>query len=80
MKILLVMKLSNGNLATGSKDKTINIWNIKVDDGQTLTLRGHTDAVTCLAESQSKLLFSGSHDKTIKVWEIFSASILKTLG
>eukprot|EP01006_Ploeotia_vitrea_P060096 TRINITY_DN75297_c0_g1_i1.p1 TRINITY_DN75297_c0_g1~~TRINITY_DN75297_c0_g1_i1.p1 ORF type:complete len:530 (+),score=26.69 TRINITY_DN75297_c0_g1_i1:2-1591(+) len=45
-------------------------------DGQsfqtTVTLRGHTDLVTCGAFYGGEMLVSGSRDRTIRVWDIWN--------
>jgi WD40 repeat protein/tetratricopeptide (TPR) repeat protein len=57
-------------LASGSEDNTINIWD--VSDGSLLkTLKGHNDAVASVAFSpDGKTLASGSYDKSIKFWSL----------
>ncbi len=67
-------------LASGSRDKTIRIW-----DGHTdqllYTLKGHTDYVYCVAWSpDGTRLVSGSHDKTIRIWDGHSGLLLHTLA
>ena len=71
--------LENGDLASGSADKTIRIWN--VDDCSTIkVLEGHQDWVTCLLViAKGQLLASGSRDKTIKIWNIKSGHMVKEL-
>jgi len=61
-------------LASGSKDKTIKIWQQKYGQFkhiQTLDheSRGHTGWVISIACNKDGLLASGSHDKTIKIWQ-----------
>jgi WD40 repeat protein len=54
------------HLATGSLDRTINIWLLK--DGKLCqTLFGHTKGVWSLKFLSSTLLISGAYDATIKV-------------
>ncbi|MEL7408726.1 MAG: WD40 repeat domain-containing protein [Cyanobacteria bacterium J06558_2] len=55
-------------LASCSDDKTIQIRNI--ENGQFLSLHGHTDPVRTIAFSpDSRYLISGSGDKTVLIWE-----------
>ncbi len=42
-------------------------------------LRGHSDAVNCIACKESKL-FSGSVDRSIRVWDVESLECLIELG
>ena len=64
--------LANGDLASGSYDKTIIIWNTQ--NGQKKqTLVGHTDRVGSLVVLANGDLASGSNDKTIIIWKFKSA-------
>ncbi|HKQ06771.1 MAG TPA: hypothetical protein VJ464_16675 [Blastocatellia bacterium] len=66
-------------LASGSKDKTIKLW--EVSSGKPLgTLQGHEDSVLSVIFSpDGKVLASSSSDKTIKLWEAGSGKLLSTL-
>ena len=57
-------------LATGSQDKTVKVWNTKT--GQLLhTLSGHEKPVRGVTWSpDGKLLASGSDDHSIRIWEM----------
>ena len=58
--------LSNGNIASGSGDKTIKIWNVST--GECIhTLNGHTSCVYALTTLSDGKIGSGS-DNTIKIW------------
>jgi WD40 repeat protein len=59
--------LQNGDLASGSSDYTIKIWN-PIDGTLKRTLNGHTNVVYALTVLQNGDLASGSWDKTIKIW------------
>ena len=54
---------------TGSRDKTVRIWN---DQGKCLaTLVGHSDWVCSVAtyeQNGQTLIVSGSHDNTARIW------------
>ena len=56
--------LANGDLASGSDDMTINIWN-PLDGSLKITIKGHTDRVNALVGHSNGNLISGSKDKTI---------------
>lgn len=66
-------------LASGSRDKTIRIWDVSV--GQCLlTLNGHDNWVRGLAfHPGGKYLVSASDDKTIRVWDLRNKRCMKTL-
>ena len=56
-------------LASGSKDKTIKLWDLATGEEQA-TLEGHTDDVYSVAYSpDGKILASCSKDATIKLWD-----------
>ena len=57
--------LQNGDLASGSSDQTIKIWDI-LTGSMKRTLTGHTNSVVSLAVLQKGDLASGSLDKTIR--------------
>ena len=66
-------------LASGSKDKTIKLWNIET---KTIiaTLEGHSREVTSVAFDQTgTILASGSKDKTIKLWNIETKTVIANL-
>ena len=61
-----VIQLSSGNLASCSKDNTINIYNINRNEYQVIqTIKEHTECVTKIIELKNKQLVSCSFDKSI---------------
>jgi WD40 repeat protein len=67
-------------LASGSKDRTIKIW--EVATGKELrTLTGHSGVVLSVAYSpDGRYLASGSQDKTIKIWEVATGKVRTLTG
>lgn len=65
-------------IASGSSDKTIRIW--QLPNGQQLqTLAGHTDDVCSVTFSpDGKILASGSRDKTVKLWQVDTGQEIRT--
>ena len=61
-------------IASASHDETIKLWCWDVLSGALeclATLRGHEDAVMCVAfDSAGGLLVSGSFDTTVKCWDV----------
>ena len=67
-------------IASGSKDKTIKIW--QVDTGkEIMTLEGHSDDITSVAiNADNTILASGSKDKTLKLWAFASGKLISTIN
>ncbi len=63
--------LANGNLASGSYDKTVKLWNPN-SGSLVYTLTGHTNTVFTLATLPNGNLASGSDDNTINIWNLNS--------
>ena len=61
------VQLSNGQLVSCSKDKTIRFWDLTT--GTTVkVLRGHSDYVRTLLLLSDGCIVSGSDDCTMRVW------------
>lgn len=61
---------NNKFLASGSKDKTIKIWDIKAGT-EVKTLSEHSDHINSVSVSpNNQLLASGSDDKSLKLWDL----------
>ncbi|RNA02788.1 serine threonine kinase [Brachionus plicatilis] len=73
-----LLSIDQNTIASGSKDKTIKIWNIRYSE-YIKTLKGHTDCVRCLLSINQNTLASGSWDATIKIWNIQNSECIKTL-
>ena len=68
-RINCLIKLSNGNVASGGQDTTIKIWDI--DKKQSIsTLKGHTSIVWEIRELEDSKLISASDDNTSKIWDL----------
>ena len=66
-------------LASGSCDKNIILWNMQ-DENDTIALKGHDDAITCLLDVlDGRNLISGSADRRIIVWDVLKGKILTIL-
>ncbi len=76
-RIYSLAVLPNGDLASGSFDSIIKVW-----DSNTGILRkilsDHTSTVWPLAKLQNGDLTSGSGDRTIKIWDIDSLTVKRS--
>ena len=66
-------------LASGSKDKTVRLWDLTSED-EWITLQKHTGWINALAFSpDGTTLASGSTDKTVQLWDTATGEPLATL-
>jgi WD40 repeat protein len=73
-----LMMLKDGNIASGSSDRTVKIWNVK-EGSVNRTLTGHIGAVSSLVLLRNGNIASASHDKTVKIWNLTDGSLIRTL-
>ena len=80
-KIVSLIELKNGKIATGSYDCTIKIWNLNnLECEKTINEGGY---VLCLLEFEDNMLLSGTNECTIQLWDInstYSQSIFTFQG
>ncbi|KAF8307474.1 WD40 repeat-like protein [Clavulina sp. PMI_390] len=63
-------------LASGSDDKTIQLWDVQSQTPKGDPLRGHSGAVNSVTFSHDgAVLASGSLDKTVRLWNITSPAL-----
>lgn len=68
-RINCLIKLSNGNVASGGQDTTIKLWDI--DKKELLyTLTGHTSIIWDIRQLEDNKLMSASDDNTSKIWDL----------
>ncbi len=76
--IYALTMLGDGRLASGSKDKSIKLWDVQT--GQCVqTLQGHSSWVRALTLLGDGRLASGSYDKSIKLWDVKTGQCVQTL-
>ena len=57
-------------IVSGSKDKSIRVWDAETGKIIIDPLKGHTDSVLSVSLSRDgKKIVSGSDDKTVRVWD-----------
>ena len=67
-------------LASGSKDTTVRLWDTAINSDEPIILRKHTGWVNALAYSpDGKMLASGSTDKTVHLWNTATGELITTL-
>jgi WD40 repeat protein len=81
--VLCIELLPKGQLATGSRDQSIKVWD--VISGEVLyTLTGHTNSIVSLCLVEDHYLASGSFDADVRLWNLRTkeCTVLKghTLG
>ncbi len=79
------LSTNNKFLATSSEDKSIIIWDFKIEK-EIKTLLGHTNKVSCIdISSDNNLIASGETGKeqdqkyVVKIWDIQSGKEIKTI-
>merc|ERR1712230_170538 len=68
----------NRQIVSGSRDRTIKLWNTLGDCKFTITEKGHADWVSCVRFSpnpQNPVIVSSGWDKLVKVWELSSCRL-----
>jgi WD40 repeat protein len=65
-------------LLSGSKDKTLKLWNYETGD-EIRTFMGHDADIKCCAFSPNgKTILSGSDDATLKLWDVATGVLIRT--
>jgi len=73
----LALCKSDDCIFSGSKDKTIKMWNVK-NASLICTYDEHGGSITCLEVSENdQYLISGSEDATVKIFQIKTSSVTK---
>ncbi|KAG0282577.1 chromatin binding protein, partial [Linnemannia gamsii] len=65
----LVFSPNGRQLAIGTEDDSIELWNHEVEEVPIVRLQGHSCLVSCVAYSScGQWLASGSSDRTVRIW------------
>jgi WD40 repeat protein len=69
------------NIVSGSRDRTIQVWDARSGDVVTRPFEGHIDYVMSVAFSPNgTCIVSGSEDHTIRVWDVPSGDVVAGLS
>ena len=77
--ITSITRLNNGKVATGSKDKTIRIWDISSQEVEK-TLKGSNDRVNKLVQFKDGILLSVCGNGSINMWDLETGTKLLVLN
>ena len=67
-KVVSLIQLSSGNLATGSNDCSVRIWDI--EKGECICSFSEKGKVLCLLEFEPNKILTGTTDNNIGLWDI----------
>ena len=75
----VVFSPDGATLASGSRDKTVRLWDTETGELKR-TLTGHTEDIVGVAFSpDGVMLASGSWDKTVRLWDTETGELKRTL-
>ncbi|KAG0265136.1 pre-rRNA processing protein [Actinomortierella ambigua] len=79
--IALAVSSDSKYLASGGKDKKVNLWSIEEDKLIHCFKHQHKDTITSLAfrKGANNQLYSTSCDRTVKLWNVDELSYIETL-
>ncbi|KFX96919.1 hypothetical protein O988_05112 [Pseudogymnoascus sp. VKM F-3808] len=70
-------------LVSGSRDKTLRIWNLDTKRLHMPPLEGHSGSVLCLQfdpDPAEDIIVSGSSDATVRIWQFSTGRLLQIMG
>lgn len=79
---IYTIQYSPNFLVSGSRDRTVRIWNMKTRRLIGEPLRGHSGSVLCLQFDESPdedILITGSSDSSVIIWRFSTGKILKII-
>ncbi|KAH0551289.1 hypothetical protein GP486_007439, partial [Trichoglossum hirsutum] len=79
---IYTIQYSRNYLVSGSRDKTLRIWDLKTRRLLKKPLEGHTASVLCLQFDESKeedVIISGSSDTSVIIWRFSTGQIVRKM-
>ncbi|CAZ83582.1 unnamed protein product [Tuber melanosporum] len=79
---IYTIQYSPNYLVSGSRDRTIRVWDMKTRRLRGEPLRGHTGSVLCLQFDESPgedILITGSSDDSVIIWRFSTGEIIRTI-
>ena len=79
---IYTLQFSGRYLVSGSRDRTLRIWDLETQRLVRPPLRAHTGSVLCLqfdADPEEDLIVSGSSDATIVLWKFSTGQVIQRL-
>mgnify|MGYP001593351283 FL=1 len=70
-------------LVSGSRDKTLRIWNLDTKRLAMPPLKGHEGSVLCLQfdpDPSEDIIVSGSSDATVRIWQFSTGKMLQVMN
>jgi F-box and WD-40 domain protein 1/11 len=79
---IYTLQYSSKYLVSGSKDRTIRIWDLRTRRLLRAPLEGHTGSVLCVQFDESEdedIIISGSSDASVIIWRFSTGQLLKRI-
>ncbi|KAI9770196.1 MAG: hypothetical protein M1839_003262 [Geoglossum umbratile] len=79
---IYTVQYSRNYLVSGSRDRTLRIWDLKTRRLFRKPLEGHTASVLCLQFDESReedVIISGSSDTSVIIWKFSTGEVIKKM-
>lgn len=82
LECIYTIQHSGKYLVSGSRDKTVRIWDLETRRLVRPPLRAHSGSVLCLqfdADPEEDIIVSGSSDATVAIWKFSTGQVIQRL-